>query len=131
MNQLRCSACLDLDYNLYKSADKLKNNRHNPQFHKIPARFLPVEFVALKAAALRGCPYCGVLVKGCKWFWSGYEYLEEGMGSSNGKTKSKFELILQLNPGAGVRAFWRDQGEPFLSGIMPEIEFFTSPSKCR
>lgn len=133
MNQTlsSCAACLDLDYDLYDHADKVVAYGYNPQFHNTPARFRLIKFRNLRAAALEGCPYCDVFIRGCGLFWplASYEY-DRAEPSENEKSPRN-GLILQLNPGTGVRVFRWTPGQPFLSGIRTEIEFFTKPSKCR
>ncbi len=61
-------------------------------------RYMVLEFAAVRAAALRGYPYCDIITKGCRLiFWG--DRPGKGYGDITG-----FDLVLQLNPRHSLQA---------------------------
>jgi hypothetical protein len=131
MNRSLCATCLNLDYSLYNPVDT-KFYEDYSRKEDSSVRFISVEFVSLTAAAIRGCLYCDVLTRGCALFWpvASYVYSGDESNTSDSETE-RYALLLQISPGAGLRAIRHRRGHLPWGEILPKVEFFTKPSRCR
>ncbi|KAI1313348.1 heterokaryon incompatibility protein-domain-containing protein [Xylaria venustula] len=128
MDSPACMECLDLNYTLFRTeCDIMKDaDLFDPiTKYSVKKKYRVLDFSALRASALRGCPWCDILTRGFSLFWG-----ETPERCYNNEVRG-YDLVLQLIPAQSLRAFRQPQNYiplAFGEGRLV-IEFFTEENQ--
>ncbi|KAI1307719.1 heterokaryon incompatibility protein-domain-containing protein [Xylaria venustula] len=128
MNHSHCPECLNLDYNLFKTAETFWGGYDISGFDQV-TRYRVVEFERVRSGASRGCPYCDILISGCKLFWGIRP--EDPPDDIPYPDSRGFVLGLRLDPSHGLYAFRKRREYSTGLGWFPnalQIQFFKDQS---